>query len=246
MRLKSLEEALADARVLQGEYDTYDAARARHRIAKEAVHSRWERLFELRLPRVLAQRRCRDNPLAPRVDDGARRRIPRHAEAAQDLRAFSQLVIHDKEASAYVARFVNDRRIEPDGALIFACLLDLAQQEEGAQFWWQFAAGAGSATSAYCLYLMHLRRGELRDAEHWAEQVEQLDSVASQYRPRVLQLTTWHMETPARDLAASEPPSAALRDAIDHLGKGCDEDYGLVPQPDPALAERLEEFAAAS
>ncbi|WP_406358559.1 hypothetical protein [Streptomyces sp. NBC_00658] len=246
MLLKSLEEALADARVLQREYDTYDAAKARHRIAKEAVHSRWETLFELRLPRVLAQRRCRDTPLAPRVEDAARRRTPRHAEAAQDLRALSQLVIHDQEASSYVARFVNDRRIEPDGALIFACLLDLAQQEEGAQFWWQFAAGAGSATSAYCLYLMHLRRGELRDAEHWAEQVEQLDVDAGQYRPHVLQLTPWPVETRARKFAPPELPSTALRDAVDHLGKGCDEDYGLVPQPDPALAERLEEFAAAS
>lgn len=159
------------ARRMHGEYDAYDAARARRRIAKEAIHSRWERLFELKLPRLLAHRRCLDNPLAARVDDAARRRIPRHVEAAQDLRALSRLVVHDQEASAYVARFVNDRRIEPDGALIFACLLDLAPQEEGAQFWWQFAAGAGSATSAYCLYLMHLRRGELRDAEHWAEQV---------------------------------------------------------------------------
>lgn len=208
--------------------------------------ARRERPFELRLPRVLAQRRCRDTPLTPRVDDAARRRTPRHAEAARDLRALSHLIIRDQEASSYVTRIVNDRRIEPDGALIFACLLELAQQEEGAQFWWQFAAGAGSATSAYCLYLMHLRRGELRHAEHWAKQVEWLDVKPGQYRRRVLQLAARSVEVPTGSDVQSELPSAALRNAVDDLGKGCDEDYGLVPQPDPALGERLEEFAAAS
>lgn len=68
---------------------------------------------------------------------------------------------------------------------------------------------------------------------------------AGQYRPRVLQVPTWPMDTPTRKVAQSELPSAALRDVVDHLGKGCDED-GFVPQPDPAFAERLEEFAAAS
>ncbi|NUK54495.1 hypothetical protein HRW23_35140 [Streptomyces lunaelactis] len=70
----------------------------------------------------------------------------------------------------------NTRRIDPDGALQFACLLNLAGCREAAQFWWQFAAGAGNPTAAYCLYLLHLGRGERRDAEHWADQAANLDS----------------------------------------------------------------------
>ncbi|GAB2892195.1 hypothetical protein GCM10027074_70420 [Streptomyces deserti] len=38
------------------------------------------------------------------------------------------------------------------------------------------AAGAGNATAAYCLHLFHLRRGELRDADHWAHQALTLDT----------------------------------------------------------------------
>ncbi|NUK85751.1 hypothetical protein [Streptomyces lunaelactis] len=54
--------------------------------------------------------------------------------------------------------------------------LNLAGCREAAQFWWQFAAGAGNPTAAYCLYLLHLGRGERRDAEHWADQAANLDS----------------------------------------------------------------------
>lgn len=241
MQLKSLEQALADARVLDTEYNNYDLAKARQRIAKEVSRTRWESLFEVRLPRVLAQRRCGDSPLA-RLTDETPRRPPRHAQAAMDLHTLSSVVIHDHDASNYVSRLVNDRRIDPDGALIFACLLDLAQHEEGAQFWWQFAAGAGSATSAYCLYLMHLRRGEQRDAEHWARQIQQLDDEPDQYRPRIEELKAWRDDPYQGD--PSHSPTA-LRRAIDELDSSCDDDYGRVPQPDPALAERLEELATA-
>ncbi|MER6548347.1 hypothetical protein [Streptomyces sp. NPDC001250] len=242
MQLKSLEDTLAEARVLDGEYDNYDAAKARRRIAKEVSRSRWDGLFELRVPRVVVQRRCGDPALSRLGHDAERRRTPRHAQAAMDLHVLSSFVIHDQDASSYVSRLVNDRGIEPDGALIFACLLDLAQHEEGAQFWWQFAAGAGSATSAYCLYLLHLRRGELRDAEHWARQIEQLDHEPNQYRPQIEELRVWPGQSQAEDLPHSH---TVLRKTVDELDTSCDDDYGQVPQPDPALAERLEELATA-
>ncbi|MBL1086774.1 hypothetical protein JK359_33245 [Streptomyces actinomycinicus] len=241
MQLKSLEQVLADARVLEGDYDDYDAAKARQRLAKDVSRLRWESLFDLRLPHVLAQRRCGDSPL-PRPQEAADRRpAPAHAQAATELQALSIVVIHDHEAPSFVARLVNDRRIEPDGALVLACLLDLAKQEEGAQFWWQFAAGAGNATSAYCLYLLHLRRGETRDAAHWAEQIRRLNAECDQYLLQPSESTvrdvTPHRDCPCRD--------GVLRDAVEHLPTSCDDDYGLVPQPDPALAGQLEALAAA-
>lgn len=242
MQLKSLEETLADARVLDGTYDQYDPMKARRRIAKELARSRWESLFELRQPHVLTQRRCGDTALTRPTTEADRRHTHRHSQAAMHLQLLSDFVIHDHEAMPYVSRLVNDHRIEPDGALIFACLLDLAQHEEGAQFWWQFAAGAGSATSAYCLYLMHLRRGELRDAEHWANQIKRLDDEPDQYRPRIQELQKWSGEP--HDLKPSQP-RMALHEAVKKLDTTCDDDYGQVPQPDHTLAERLEELATA-
>ncbi|MEU1785163.1 hypothetical protein ABZ553_04600 [Streptomyces sparsogenes] len=59
--------------------------------------------------------------------------------------------------------------IEPQGALAFTCLLYLTDRHEGAQFWWQFTAGAGS-TAAHCLYLRHLQRGERHVASRWYAQ----------------------------------------------------------------------------
>ncbi|GHE11097.1 hypothetical protein [Streptomyces alanosinicus] len=240
MHLTSLEEALAGARVLDDEYDDYDPAKARRRIAAEVSRTRWENLFDRRLPQVLAQRYCGDTLLPRPADTPQRRHTPRPAEAAADLHALSWSVIHDPEAASYVARLVNDCLIDPDGALIFACLLDLTQQEEGAQFWWQFAVGAGNATSAYCLHLLHLCRGELGDAAFWADQVTLLQRDPGQYRLRadtVLDLEPYN----TCPLHAHE--DTALRHTVENLTASCDDDYGLVPQPDPALAEQLEQLA---
>ncbi|GAA4341188.1 hypothetical protein GCM10023086_77310 [Streptomyces venetus] len=46
-----------------------------------------------------------------------------------------------------------------------------------------YAAGGGQATGAICLYLMHLRRGEWRDAKYWAGQLDALEREPCQYAP---------------------------------------------------------------
>jgi hypothetical protein len=63
------------------------------------------------------------------------------------------------DTPAHLTRIAEDPS-DIDGALHFGCLLSLAQELEGAMWWWQFAAGAGNATAAYCLYLLHLSRGD--------------------------------------------------------------------------------------
>ncbi|MEU1666291.1 hypothetical protein ABZ547_22290 [Streptomyces sparsogenes] len=60
--------------------------------------------------------------------------------------------------------------IEPQGALAFDCLLHLTDRHAAAQFWWQFTAGAGSATATHCLYLHHLQRGERHVVGRWYAQ----------------------------------------------------------------------------
>lgn len=111
------------------------------------------------------------------------RRLPLmlHERAAHELRALCQGILHDTDAVRRIARF--DTARDPGGALAFASLLLLADREEGAQFWLQFAVGGGQATGAICLYLMHLRRGEWRDAKYWARQIEALEGEPCQYAP---------------------------------------------------------------
>lgn len=155
-----------------------------------------------------------------------------HGQAARDLDVLATQALRRSDAAQHLSRLANSRRIDPDGALQFGCLLILAGCDEGAQFWWQFAAGAGNSTAAHCLHLLHLRRGELRDAEHWAGQAIDLahgpDHLGGRHeviRPR-----------------GQRTPPLALQAAVGHLGVEPDEDFGAIPQPDPTLADQLPEL----
>ncbi|MGI5461082.1 hypothetical protein ACQEWB_49615 [Streptomyces sp. CA-249302] len=112
---------------------------------------------------------------APPYPEREARQATKLQRADVYLNALSCSLVSRAEASGHVARIVEDLS-NIEGALYFGCLLSLAQEDEGAIWWWQFAEGAGDATAAYCLYLQHLRRGELRDAEHWIGQALKADT----------------------------------------------------------------------
>ncbi|MVO85720.1 hypothetical protein GPA10_13375 [Streptomyces sp. p1417] len=152
------------------------------------------------------------------------------ARADEDLRALSTAFLHSGDAAAHLARIavVPD---DADGALRFGCLLDLARHPEGALWWWQFAAGAGNATAAYCLHLLHLRRGELRDADHWAHQALDLDADVQLAPTPFVQRLAGHTEE--------------LRKAVDRL-KVDVVDGAQYHHPDQRLAARIEELADAA
>ncbi|GGP00102.1 hypothetical protein [Wenjunlia tyrosinilytica] len=157
-----------------------------------------------------------------------------HDQANKDLQALSAQLLHHDDAAELLAKLC-DEGIDPDGALHFACLLNLAGYHDGAQFWWQFSAGAGNATAAYCLQLFHLGRGEMRDADHWAHQAFAL---TDQYPSPVFERAI-----------CPDPhfPHAALREAVGRLKVDEVEEFGFgrVLHPDPGLAERIEELADA-
>ncbi|KEG44402.1 hypothetical protein [Streptomyces griseorubens] len=91
--------------------------------------------------------------------------------AAEDLRALCEtLVSHTPPGT--VAKFVTDQVPEPRAALVLACVLQLTDTDEGARFWWQYAAGGGQAAAAYCLYLHHLALGERETADFWHRQTD--------------------------------------------------------------------------
>ncbi|MDO0936482.1 hypothetical protein QQY66_34045 [Streptomyces sp. DG2A-72] len=91
--------------------------------------------------------------------------------AAEDLRALCETLLTHTPATA-VSNFVTEQVPEPRSALVLACVLQLTDTDEGARFWWQYAAGAGQPAAAYCLYLHHLSLGESDTADWWHRQTD--------------------------------------------------------------------------
>jgi hypothetical protein len=152
--------------------------------------------------------------------------------AEKDLQTLAAELLYSDDAGAHLAKFAEEPA-DVDGALHFACLLSLADSAEGAQWWWQFAAGAGNATAAYCLHLFHLGRGELRDADHWAHQAITLD-------------TDIHLTPYSRRRTPRHRPTLALREAVGRLKVDEVEEFGFrVQRPDSRLVHQIEELADA-
>ncbi|MFE7497685.1 hypothetical protein ACFU6O_01145 [Streptomyces albidoflavus] len=102
--------------------------------------------------------------------------------AAEDLRALCETLVTHTPAST-VTGFLTDQLPEPRSALILACVLQLADTDDAARFWWQYAAGAGQSAAAYCLYLHHLSLGETDTARWWHSQTDTTTSPASPVVP---------------------------------------------------------------
>ncbi|MGP4003013.1 hypothetical protein [Streptomyces sp. 8N706] len=82
-----------------------------------------------------------------------------------DLKSMCRLVIRAPGSADRLLAFVDGQlRMDPVAARSFACLLFTNGHADGARFWWRFAAGADDATSAYCLFLEGLLRGNPSEA----------------------------------------------------------------------------------
>ncbi|MGW4754346.1 hypothetical protein [Streptomyces chartreusis] len=161
---------------------------------------------------------------------GERPTPPRHAperlaRAGANLHALCHHLLRG-DASKHLAR-IADSRTDVEGALRFGCLLDLARKPDGALWWWQFSAGAGNATAAYCLYLFHTRRGDMRDANHWWYQHRALG-------PDDLDLPTSQQQVNTGTLSGALHRAAALL--------AVDEAAGEFHHPDRSLAEQSKNF----
>ncbi|MFP8888045.1 hypothetical protein [Streptomyces mangrovi] len=259
----SIDDLLSYAQV--GERVTEeDIAASRRQIEREIAATIWQGALSCESSAHTANTYLGRTPSPDRTRRRTHLGTALHAQAAQDLRAISTLVIRDTHAAQHIAWLATAGRVEPEGALVFACLLHLAHRDEAAQWWWQFSAGAGSTTSALCLYLMHMQRGELRDADHWAAQAAELERLEMTtgrpaYRPR-MRLHSWegrwsrptwmvsrtltelHDDTTA---PGHTPPgigllSRSLAAAVRRLKADCDEEIGEFLRPDAELAAQLQ------
>ncbi|MFC4495364.1 hypothetical protein ACFPA8_14605 [Streptomyces ovatisporus] len=142
--------------------------------------------------------------------------------------------------------FLAHRLLEPEGALVLGCVLSLADREDSARFWWQFAAGAGDRGAACCLYLHHMALGEGQEAELWRGQANVDHDVSA---------------TPVfancRDLSAVLRLLEGLRDGVTRFSPAATAVIAYVPAavgyvddvelplPDPDFLHRIEELTTA-
>ncbi|AUG81098.1 hypothetical protein CFP65_6442 [Kitasatospora sp. MMS16-BH015] len=126
--------------------------------------------------RRAAERLTEHQARQQRADTGSGLNFHDHAE--RDLSSLAMMVIGDPGAAEQLAS-LDSSAVDPRGGLVFACLLHLTNQPQEAQWWFQFAAGAGERDAVFCLYLHHIRLGELREAEHYFELATSLRSEPS-------------------------------------------------------------------
>lgn len=131
------------------------------------------------------------------------------AGAAEDLRALCEtLLTHTSPTD--VADFLTDQVPEPRSALILACLLQLSDTDDGARYWWQYAAGAGQPAAAYCLYLHHLALGEDATARWWHRQTDDVQSAPQDQLTPDAEAENWPWH-PADHPLTSEATASLLR-----------------------------------
>ncbi|GHE71893.1 hypothetical protein GCM10017778_66280 [Streptomyces vinaceus] len=174
---EKLAAALEGAEVLVEEYAGYDEDAARRRIARRIAADRARsasgapgRGFPA--PASLAGR-AQLPALAPTTADDLVLDAACHVRAA---RALDDLAwsLAESRSFAELALAASNWPHGAQPALLFGALLHLADRMEGAQFWFQYAAGAGSRTAARLLHLHHLARAEVDTARHWRAMAEAL------------------------------------------------------------------------
>lgn len=174
-----------------------------------------------------------------------------HEQAGHDLDLAASLIVDAPQAHLALSRLLDADPIDPEGALVFAALLHLAGYADPSQFWFEFAAGAGSHTAALCLVLLHQQRSEHRTAAYWRTQLR----ARSPKRRRAVTAPPKHTpllpDSVRRDLITlcwqGRRPSLPPRlEAVIHSlpVEPADDDFGEIPRPDrtlttlPALATR--------
>jgi hypothetical protein len=194
----------------------------------------------------------------------------RRERAARQLRELSAWTVRGPHTARHIAGLATTHQIDPDSAMAFASLLYLADRDELAEFLWQFAAGAGKPASAECLYLLHLTRGELRQARHWARQAADLDAADSDPHPQATRTRSGRRDEPLTSLMLlrvlkvlrrQRVPSTerwtmtafymhagtlsrSLTAAVQKLTTGPSAEADALPWPDLALADQLHECLA--
>ncbi|QIY59429.1 hypothetical protein HEP86_39540 [Streptomyces sp. RPA4-5] len=178
--------------------------------------------------------------------------------AAEDLRALCETLVMHTPATA-ITGFVTDQVPEPRSALILACVLQLTNTDGGARFWWQYAAGAGQAAAAYCLYLHHLSLGEDDTAQWWHHQTDDVQPPPPTDTPdhftgaSITSASTTTILRVLRHLSkhTNRPRTAAVTELMDYMPTAVAVGYLRepdveLPMPGPNFARRIRTLLTAA
>jgi hypothetical protein len=234
-----IEALLDDAWVLVEDYDGYQGPSAAERIARAA---RRAEQAAARDPQEAAARAGGPAVAAPAHSTSE------HEQAQYELDLTSTLVLHMPQAAGCLARLADERYIDAEGALIFACLLHLTDRPDAARFWWQFAAGGESHTAAYCLCLQHRCNAEFRDADYWRKEAQRLKSAGTPTgirkgfvvdRPLLSDEVRQDILVQCHDGKHPRLP-LAVEAVVNRLAVETDDpDFGEIPKPSQGLAGEL-------
>ncbi|TJZ58686.1 hypothetical protein FCH28_00420 [Streptomyces piniterrae] len=229
---EAIDRALAKARLPRRSYIDTEAAEARltARITQRVWRGALTFDDQMEPVRAAAAR-------APERAGLPRRRHHQH------LRTLCETVVAKQlhKLSTFLTRSI----LEPDGARVLGCVLHLANRADSAQFWWQFAAGAGDTGAACCLYLHHMALGEEQEAQLWYGQaaMEVQTSRTPEWADRrdvlaALRILELLRENNAHRSAAATAVIAYVPDALGFV------DDVELPLPDADFASRIEELTA--
>ncbi|MDJ0343380.1 hypothetical protein QMK19_19530 [Streptomyces sp. H10-C2] len=248
--MDSIEDVLHRAEVLTHGY-ARDIRAAERRVAGLVRNHLLARAAQMDAAAGAVNSACSAPAAAPEPPSAPARLEAAMRRRARNMPQLCAQAVRTPSASAAMAQFISSSYTEPDGARLFACLLKLTGRDEGARFWWQFAAGAGDPHSAYYLVLHHAQQGELNDAHHWYRQVVAFRAERPGATVRIL----------AQLLAAQDPEAgpggyesvalwevmceqflAAIRAPL-HIDDNADDDLGEIPLPEPDLIEEIKDLA---
>lgn len=181
--------------------------------------------------------------------------------AAQSLHALCEAAVLNCTAGQ-LADFLTDQVPQPRAAWILGCALQLADDDDGARFWWQYAAGADDTAASYSLYLHHLARGDTHAAAFWHTQAcadldeGVLDAPLADAPAYQLMTTDTSIPTVLRILSRlaqhlprkyTETATAVIDFVSTAVAVGYDRNPGYeLPLPGPDFAQHLEFIVAAT
>lgn len=176
--------------------------------------------------------------------------------AAAHLRSLCEAAVSHSasgQLAEQLADFITEQLPAPRGAWLLGCLLQLTDADEGARFWWQYAAGAGDTAASYCLYLHHRALGDRHAAAFWHDQSDIADTDddlvcrngIDDSVPTFLRIL--HRLTPTTRRAHTDTTLAVM----DYVAAAVTAGYDLhpeyeIPLPGPYFAEHIEILLAAT
>jgi hypothetical protein len=178
------------------------------------------------------------SPRTPTIPPGCQHLVD---PVARSLRVLCEAVLTRPGAFDHLGSFHDSSLPEPEGARVLGCILYLADCEDSARFWWQYAAGASDHISSYSLYLYHRSVGEEQEAEWWYDHTAISPATLDKEATRLEIATALHVLCALRGSRSLPAHVRVLIDFVPAVVGFVDDDLDL-PLVDGDLASLVEDI----